>query len=329
MAKPRVFVSSTYYDLKYIRASLEQFISSVGYEPILFEKGDIPFQHDKLLEEACLSEIGSADVLILIVGGRYGSLSVEDREIAKSNPDELFSKVRSITEKEYEKARQKDIPIFIFVVNSVYSEYHTYKQNKGNKEIQYAHVDDVRIFELVDSIVAQRRNNFIKPFENVDEITGWLRDQWAGLFCDFLRKKSERADIENIKSQVDQLSAVVKSIQNYSEELIKVAIKNDSSKIIERERERILVRAEEEMAKSFLISDYLLMHNEVGEAFKTSFEKNRSEALNILVKSPNLKTFLKAMELSDHQIEMATLGVESQLGRDFQKLRQQLVDLIT
>lgn len=28
MAKPRIFVSSTYYDLKYIRANLEQFINA-------------------------------------------------------------------------------------------------------------------------------------------------------------------------------------------------------------------------------------------------------------------------------------------------------------
>ena len=42
MAKPRVFVSSTYYDLKHIRDRPEAFIESFGYEPVLFESGDIP-----------------------------------------------------------------------------------------------------------------------------------------------------------------------------------------------------------------------------------------------------------------------------------------------
>ena len=42
MAKPRIFVSSTYYDLKHIRASLSLFIDSLGYESILFEKGQLP-----------------------------------------------------------------------------------------------------------------------------------------------------------------------------------------------------------------------------------------------------------------------------------------------
>jgi hypothetical protein len=39
MAKPRVFVISTYYDLKHIRNSLEAFIESLGYDPVLFESG--------------------------------------------------------------------------------------------------------------------------------------------------------------------------------------------------------------------------------------------------------------------------------------------------
>jgi hypothetical protein len=46
MAKPRVFVSSTYYDLRHIRASLETFIHSLGYEPVLSEKGNIAYVPD-------------------------------------------------------------------------------------------------------------------------------------------------------------------------------------------------------------------------------------------------------------------------------------------
>ena len=43
MARPRVSVSSTYYDLKHIRASLSSFIESLGYESVLSEKGDIAY----------------------------------------------------------------------------------------------------------------------------------------------------------------------------------------------------------------------------------------------------------------------------------------------
>ena len=54
MARPRVFISSTYYDLKYIRGGLEAFVRQTGYDPVLFEKGDIPFHHDTLLEKFAL-----------------------------------------------------------------------------------------------------------------------------------------------------------------------------------------------------------------------------------------------------------------------------------
>jgi hypothetical protein len=57
MAKPRIFVSSTYYDLRHIRDRLEVFIDTFGYDPVLFESGDIPFRHDVPLDESCYAEI--------------------------------------------------------------------------------------------------------------------------------------------------------------------------------------------------------------------------------------------------------------------------------
>jgi hypothetical protein len=49
MAKPRVFVSSTYYDLKYVRSSLELFIESLGYDAVLSEKGGVAYIPDRAL----------------------------------------------------------------------------------------------------------------------------------------------------------------------------------------------------------------------------------------------------------------------------------------
>ncbi len=41
MPAPRVFISSTLYDLKYIRENLKFFVRSFGYEPVLSEEGAI------------------------------------------------------------------------------------------------------------------------------------------------------------------------------------------------------------------------------------------------------------------------------------------------
>ena len=41
MARPRIFISSTFYDLKHVRYDLENFIRSLGYEPIMNDRGNI------------------------------------------------------------------------------------------------------------------------------------------------------------------------------------------------------------------------------------------------------------------------------------------------
>ena len=73
MARPRVFVSSTYYDLKHVRHSLDVFIENVGYDSILWEKGNIAYAFDKPLDESCYEEVKNVDIFVLIIGGRYGS----------------------------------------------------------------------------------------------------------------------------------------------------------------------------------------------------------------------------------------------------------------
>jgi hypothetical protein len=168
MVKPRIFVSSTYYDLKHIRDSLESFIENIGYEAVLFEKGKIPYNHKSPLDESCYSEIANCHMFILIIGGRYGSPSSEEG----NETDEICQMYKSVTMKEYQSARDKDIPIFIFVEKNVYSEYHTYKMNiKNPSKVNYAYVDNVNVFKLLDEISSQTRNNSVKEFEEFGDIS--------------------------------------------------------------------------------------------------------------------------------------------------------------
>ena len=57
MAKPRVFISSTFYDLRHIRNDLDEFVSGLGFESVLSEKGDIAYEHDRPLDESCYREV--------------------------------------------------------------------------------------------------------------------------------------------------------------------------------------------------------------------------------------------------------------------------------
>ena len=236
MAKPRIFVSSTYYDLKHLRSSLEDFIESLGYEPILSEKGDISFTPDTPLDESCYREVRNADIFILIIGGRYGT---EASNQQKKPNREFFERYESITKQEYANAIAHDTPTYILIENNVHSEYQTFLKNRDNRDIVYAHVDSVNIFHLIEHILTQQRNNPIQTFERFSEIKAWLKEQWAGLFREFLHRLSGQQQIATLSSQVDNLNEINKTLKRYLEAVVSKISPADAANLIQTEDSRL------------------------------------------------------------------------------------------
>lgn len=198
MAKPRVFISSTYYDLKNIRADLERFVISQGYDPVLNERGHIPYGNEERLEEYCYKEIQSADILISIIGGRYGSQSkAEDHSISNT---------------ELKTAIELGKQVYIFIAKDVYIELRTYAINKQHEQMSYASVDDKRIFKFIEEIQGLPANNPIASFETSSDITSYLKEQWAGLFQRLLAEHSKQKEfkvLNEIKATAQTLSQLV------------------------------------------------------------------------------------------------------------------------
>jgi hypothetical protein len=246
MAAPRVFVSSTYYDLKHIRASLENFIEQLGYEAILSEKGDIAFSPDRALDESCYREVRNADIFVLIIGGRYGSEKSEGRP---KRTREFFELYDSVTKQEFKSAVDQDIPIYIFVERGVYAEYQTYLRNKDNQKISYAHVDSANIFRLIDELLGMSRNNPVHQFDRYQEIEEWLKKQWAGTFRDFLKSRSSQKQLASLSAQVTELGEINKTLKTYLEQVVRKIDPKESEKLIESESERLELARQIEFLK--------------------------------------------------------------------------------
>lgn len=234
MAKPKIFISSTYYDLKHVRSSLEDFINELGYESILSESGNISYEHTVPLDTSCYKEASNADIFVLIIGGRYGSPTSNE---GKTKHIEFFEKYESVTKEEYQTAFKKDIPIYILIEKQVYAEYQTYKKNKDNKNINYAHVDSINIFHFIDEIFDKPRNNATYQFEKHSEIKDWLREQWAGKFRDLLHQRTENQQYKSLNSKIEELSSINTSMKKYLETIMKASTKN-SEEIIKSENSR-------------------------------------------------------------------------------------------
>jgi len=171
---PTVMVSSTFYDLRQIRNDLYLFISeNLGYIPLLSEFPSFPIDPDVDTIENCRRRVEqNADILVLVIGGRYGSIDTKSE--------------KSITNLEFLTARAKGIPIYVFVDKSVLSILPVWKTNpEGNFS---AVVDSPKLFEFIELIRKEERV-WTFEFDNAQDITTTLRIQFAYLFRDALRIK--------------------------------------------------------------------------------------------------------------------------------------------
>ncbi len=151
MASLKIFVSSTCYDLAIVRTELREFLLNLGHEPIMSDFNDVLFDPRLHTHESCIQEIGNADIVLLVIGSRYGGAAIPKvvsavdldslKSLSKGNkllesPDKM-----SITQLEILKAVESGIPIFTFIDSRVAHDHLFYEKNKnkGILESLYFH----------------------------------------------------------------------------------------------------------------------------------------------------------------------------------------------
>lgn len=178
-SRTTLFVSSTCYDLAQLRADLRDFSEAVGFEPILSEFDSFPINPSQNTIQNCLEAVRTrADIFILVIGGRYGSMN----EAGKS-----------ITNLEYLEAAARGLPKYIFVKRDVLA---TLPVWQANPEADFSSiVDSPKLFEFVSSL-KNSGEVWVFPFDYAQEITGTLRKQLSYLFADCLALRSKLQAID-------------------------------------------------------------------------------------------------------------------------------------
>ena len=176
MAVPKVFISSTYYDLKQERINIAEFIKSLGYEPVLHERSGVTYTQSETLENDCYNEISNCDMLICIIGNHFGSSSAGNDY--------------SITMNELKSAMKDRKKIFIFILKDVYVENVTYLKTKDSGAFVPAYADNIKIHEFIADLKQTVKRNPITSFENTNEIIETLKGQFAGMFQRLLAKEA-------------------------------------------------------------------------------------------------------------------------------------------
>lgn len=194
--KPVVFVSSTCYDLKQIRADMKEFLeSNYGFEAMMSEFDSFPIDPCVGTFENCLSNVDQcADIFVLIVGNRYGY---------------VLESGKSVTNLEYLHAKAKGIPMYVFVSKQIYNTLPIWRSNKVGDFSSV--VDSSKIFEFVADIYDECKQ-WIYTYDNVQDIKMTLKNQLGLIFSDGLHYKAITADARNSILRYDLTSGAVRMV---------------------------------------------------------------------------------------------------------------------
>jgi len=256
MPVPRIFVSSTCWDLHEIRNNLRAFIEKFGYEPVMSEYGDIFYDYDNHVQDSCIEEINKCQMYILIIGNKYGSSYYKQKHLEL--PD-------SITLEEFKKSIQVEIPKHIFIHKLVNYDYRNYRKHL-DKEIEkyfssntfegfinirkerekvrqdfdssfpFNQIEHKHIFRFLDEIYGLKVNNGVFEFESFVDIEKQLKKQWAGYLYESLSRKSKMQKEKEaseafvqINNKLDEIEGVLNSFTIYNtdneESIAKIDVK--------------------------------------------------------------------------------------------------------
>jgi hypothetical protein len=157
-------ISSTIYDFRDIRKRLKKVLKDSDYDVIISEDGDIQVNSEETIYINCLDAVEQSDIVITLIGKRYGSLYNKSEEI-------------SITRKEYRHAKQNNIKRLIFIDRTVWNArkiYQKYLQDEIEFKVSSI-VNDKKILDFIDEVC--ENDDWVFQFDNINDLEELVKKQ--------------------------------------------------------------------------------------------------------------------------------------------------------
>lgn len=202
----KVFLSSTCYDLGVLRETIGGHIKALGHEAIMSEDS-IYYESYKPLELSCYNEVANSDIMIHIIGGKFGSESKINQNY-------------SVAQTELLKAIDLRKPIMVFIEDKVNHDYIAYQENEkiflAHPEImndwKFEIVTDYRIFGFVKLI--KNKNLPIYTYNSSEKLKTVISNQLSSLFHDRLSKSKNDAREFFDQNYVDVSKEFLSNLKN-------------------------------------------------------------------------------------------------------------------
>ncbi|GAA4458796.1 hypothetical protein GCM10023189_31610 [Nibrella saemangeumensis] len=210
-----IFISSTDYNLKDLRAELARFLTELGYKPFLSSAEGFPDNSPNLEPwESCIPVLDKCFVMVLVIDGRYGA------GLKWPNYSEYFSDKRiAPTHGEYIYAHRNKKRMLVFIRKALMPHYQSYRtvmeRCSNNKEeaekLLTPTLPDYVTFQTLDFINEVKTTKpipWINEFEDITsvkrEIQKKMLNELAELFL--VKNKHFETVIESFNKVMDSLS---------------------------------------------------------------------------------------------------------------------------
>lgn len=328
--KPRVFVSSTFYDLKYIREDLSNFIRAHDFEPIMFEDGDIGYTPGKDLDSSCYETMKNSDMVVLVIGGNYGS--------AASGETDDFSEFLSVTRKEFRTAKDSKIPIYVFIDSKILAEYDTFDLNqeklkKDPQAIRFKNTKNINVFYFIKEIY-QLGKLPVTSFSRCEEIKNFLSKQWADMFKKYLQILKDEQINEVLNGSIERMDILLNQMKLMVNKIGEKTIDKDELNSVIDEQNKIKV---EKVANT--IADGISLELTEEDIKNTEYNiealikaiEDLIEAIDGNLYGLDMFDTLKRNGISPHYGECSTFPFYSELTKEVikdEKCREYLKELL-